>query len=96
MSYRILPKAEQDIEAIADYIAGHNPRAALKLLDLFDQRWSLLSDFPETGQRRTDLDAEARHVVISHYLTLYRVRQGGVEIVRVLHGKRKITPDDFD
>jgi toxin ParE1/3/4 len=95
MIYRLLPRAERDLEAITDFIAEHNPAAALKLVQRFQERWELLSSFPLTGEGRPDLDKEARHVIVGPYLTLYRIRDGDVEIVRILHGRRNITSDNF-
>ncbi|WP_335930821.1 type II toxin-antitoxin system RelE/ParE family toxin [Mesorhizobium sp. M8A.F.Ca.ET.182.01.1.1] len=37
-----------------------------------------------------------RHLVVGDYLTLYRVGADAVEIVRVLHGRRKIEVDDLN
>jgi toxin ParE1/3/4 len=95
MIYRLLPQAERDLEAITDFIAEYDPGAALKLVQRFQERWELLSNFPLTGQRRPDLDQEARHVIVGPYLTLYRIREDTVEIVRILHGRRNITSDTF-
>jgi toxin ParE1/3/4 len=95
MRYRLLPQAEQDIEAIADYIAERNPRAALELIERFHQRWELLCDFPLSGPARPDLHEDARHLIIGNYLSLYRVKADTVEIVRVLHGRRNIEPEDI-
>jgi toxin ParE1/3/4 len=96
MKYRLLDRAEQDLEAIADGLADINPRAALALVERFHSRWELLGDFPFSGPARPDLSPDARHVVIDAYLTLYRVRNGTVEIVRVLHGRRNIRAGDFE
>ncbi|MGX9177278.1 hypothetical protein [Mesorhizobium sp. BHbdii] len=34
-------------------------------------------------------------MVVGEYLTLYRVSEDAVEILRVLHGRRKIEADDL-
>ncbi|TPI14397.1 hypothetical protein FJW06_10495 [Mesorhizobium sp. B4-1-3] len=33
--------------------------------------------------------------VVGEYLTFYRVREDAIEILRVLHGRRKIEADDL-
>ncbi|MER8976121.1 hypothetical protein NKI18_27075 [Mesorhizobium sp. M0800] len=33
--------------------------------------------------------------MVGEYLTLYRVSEEAIEIVRVLHGRRKIAADDL-
>jgi toxin ParE1/3/4 len=95
MSYRLLPQAERDLEAIADFVAARNPRAAMQLVEHFHERWANLAAFPMIGSARPDLNAEARHLVVGNYLSLYRVRDGNVEIVRILHGRMDVKPDDF-
>jgi len=44
------------------------------------------------GPARPDLRADLRYFVSGHYLILYRAQANGVEIVRVLHGARRL-PD---
>jgi hypothetical protein len=39
MKYRLLDRAEQDLEAIADDLADKNPRAAFALVERFHSRW---------------------------------------------------------
>jgi toxin ParE1/3/4 len=40
---------------------------------------------------RDDIAPGIRHLVSGEYLTLYRLTGGAVEIIRVLHGRRKIS-----
>lgn len=95
MSYRLAPKAEADVEAIAEYIAGTNPSAAIHLVEKFMRRWQLLATQPRSGALRGDLGSDIRHVVVGNYLTFYRIDDQQVVILRVLHGKRGIDPDDL-
>lgn len=95
MGYRLLPMAEADIESIADHIAADNPAAALRLVESFIARWELLATQPRSGAQRDDLAAGVRHVVIGNYLAFYRLAGDGVEIVRVIHGRRAIRPEDI-
>ncbi|MER8438263.1 type II toxin-antitoxin system RelE/ParE family toxin [Mesorhizobium sp. M1312] len=44
---------------------------------------------------REDIAAGIRHLVVGEYLTLYRVGEDAVEILRVLHGRRNIEADDL-
>ncbi|MER8722748.1 type II toxin-antitoxin system RelE/ParE family toxin [Mesorhizobium sp. M1027] len=39
---------------------------------------------------REDIAPGIRHLIVGEYLTLYRVVEEAIEIVRVLHGRRKI------
>ena len=96
MKYRLRPRAEADLEAIGDYIGKQNRRAALALIDAFEQRWRLLALYPHSGALRDDIGTDVRHVVVGEYLCFYRVGTEAVEILRVLHGRRNIERDDIE
>ncbi|QPC92234.1 type II toxin-antitoxin system RelE/ParE family toxin [Mesorhizobium sp. INR15] len=95
MKYRLLPQALIDLEDIGDYIAGQNPNAAVRLVDALEQRWNLLTLHPSSGAPRNDIAPGIRHLIMGEYLTLYRVGDDAIEIIRVLHGKRNIEADDL-
>ncbi|MER8464346.1 type II toxin-antitoxin system RelE/ParE family toxin [Mesorhizobium sp. M1396] len=95
MKYRLLPQAVIDLENIGDYISGHDPRAAVRLVDALERRWDLLTLHPFSGAPRDDIAPGIRHLVVGDYLTLYRVGDGAIEIIRVLHGHRNIEADDL-
>jgi toxin ParE1/3/4 len=95
VKYRLLPQAVVDLENIGDYIASHDPRAAVRLVDTLERRWDLLTLHPFSGAPRDDMAPGIRHLVVGDYLTLYRVRGEAIEIVRVLHGHRNIEADDL-
>jgi toxin ParE1/3/4 len=88
-------QAEEDLIDLWSYIARENPAAADRLLDRLEGRWELLKSQPYMGAEREDIAPGIRHVVVGSYLTLYRVAEGQVEIVRVLYGERHITADDI-
>ncbi|TPM38311.1 type II toxin-antitoxin system RelE/ParE family toxin [Mesorhizobium sp. B2-3-4] len=93
MKYRLLPQAVDDLEDIGDYIASHDPRAAVRLVDVLESRWDLLTLHPFSGAPRDDIAPGVRHIVVSNYLTLYRVGGDAIEIIRVLHGRRNVDAD---
>ncbi|CCV14818.1 type II toxin-antitoxin system RelE/ParE family toxin [Mesorhizobium sp. STM 4661] len=96
MKYRLLPQAAVDLEDIGDYIASHNPNAAIRLVDALEKRWHLLTLYPFSGPLRDDIAPGIRHLVVGEYLTLYRVGDEAIEIVRVLHGRRRIEAHDLN
>ena len=49
MKYRLLPQALIDLELIGDYIAEHNPDAAIRLVNILERRWDLLTLHPFSG-----------------------------------------------
>lgn len=96
MRFRLLPQALIDLEELGDYIAGHSPNAAVRLVDALQRRWDLLTLHPFSGAPREDIAPGIRHLVVGEYLTLYRVGDEAIEIVRVLHGRRRIEADELD
>lgn len=49
MQVRLSLCAENDLERIADWVAAHNPKAALDLIHRIKARLELLSVFPEAA-----------------------------------------------
>lgn len=97
MTWRVKPqlRAEEDLLDIWLSIALHNEAAADRLLDQIKEHWYLLADHPHAGPARDDIAPGVRHLVIGEYLTLYRIVDGVVEILRVLHGRRHIADTDI-
>ncbi|AZO12202.1 MULTISPECIES: type II toxin-antitoxin system RelE/ParE family toxin [unclassified Mesorhizobium] len=48
---------------------------------------------PFSGFPRDDIAPGIRRIVLGEYLSFYRVSDSDIEIVRVLHGRRKIGAD---
>jgi toxin ParE1/3/4 len=94
MSYRLSGRALTDLASIVDYLSDFNPNAAHRLVDRLEERWELLATQPRSGASRPDLGSELREVIVGEYLSIYRLDDDEVEIVRVLHGRRDITSDD--
>jgi toxin ParE1/3/4 len=95
VKYRLLPQALIDLELIGVYIAEHHPNAAVRLVDTLERRWDFLVLHPFSGAPREDIAPGVRHLVVGEYLTLYRVGEDAVEILRVLHGRRNIGADNL-
>jgi toxin ParE1/3/4 len=84
------PRAEQDLEELWFFIAQDDPVVADRWLDTLDERIRLLADNPLMGPARPDIARELRYHPVGNHLLLYRVIQGGIEIVRVVHGARDL------
>ncbi|NBC34220.1 MAG: type II toxin-antitoxin system RelE/ParE family toxin [Alphaproteobacteria bacterium] len=87
-------QAERDIEDLGLYIAQYNRNAAIKLTDRIEAVCFLLADFPFIGRARPEISDKVRSFPLDNVLILYRPIEGGVEIVRVVHGARHL-PDLF-
>jgi toxin ParE1/3/4 len=89
-SFRRTARAEDDLVEIWLYIAAENPNAADRLLEEIDRTCDLLADNPLLGRARPDIAPELRYLPIGNYLILYRTRPDGIEVVRVVHGARRL------
>jgi toxin ParE1/3/4 len=83
-------RSEDDLLDIWAYIAQDNPDAADRLLDDIERTEALLAENPRLGPARSDIAPEFRYFPIGNYLILYRVIVSGIEIVRVIHGGRRL------
>jgi toxin ParE1/3/4 len=83
-------KAEDDLVDIWIYIAHENPDAADRLLEEIDRKFVLLAENPRLGRARPDIAPEFRHWPTGNYLILYRLLPDGIEVVRVVHGARRL------
>lgn len=82
--------ADEDLIDIWLAIGKEDPLAADRVLAAIERRWQQLADHPSSGVERRDVGKGIRHLVTGSYLTLYRVTGNDIEILRVLHGRRKI------
>ena len=87
-------RAEEDLIAIWLHVAPDSEPAADRLLDRIEARRQQLATYPYSGAPRDDIAPGIRHLIVSEYLILYRVREDAIEIVRVLHGRRNAGADD--
>lgn len=88
MQVKWTQRASQNLEKILAYIATDNPSASKKfLLDILEQV-ARLKDFPLLG--RTGLVPSTRELVVhENYVVYYRIKKEQIEILRVLHVRRK-------
>lgn len=89
-SFRRTARAEEDLVEIWLYIAEDNANAADRLLEEIDRSCGLLADNPLLGRARPDIAPELRYLPIGNYLVLYRTLPHGIEVVRVVHGARRM------
>ena len=83
-------RATADLDDIWLYIAKDNISAADRLIDRVTERCQGLADHPRLGAARPDVAPEARMLTIGDYLILYRVIGADAEVVRVVHGARRL------
>jgi toxin ParE1/3/4 len=88
--YRLTPQAEADLIDIGDYFAADNPKAAIGFIKEIEKACALLGGEPLLGRARPEITPDARSWGVGKYLILYRQRDYGVEIIRVVHGARRL------
>lgn len=82
-----------ELEAIGDYIAEHNPRAAVRVMgDIHRKTGQLLSANPFIGRRGEIRDTRELVIPGTPYIVAYRVTDTHVEVLFV-HGARQ-WPDE--
>jgi toxin ParE1/3/4 len=74
---------------IADRIGTDSTQAALRWYDRMDAFFKRIAQAPGMGTKRERISKGLRSVPFRRYLIFFRKVQGGVEIVRVIHGARK-------
>ena len=89
MRVRWLRSARADLRRIAHYIAQDNPTAAERLTVRITEAVADLAEHPLMG--RPGRVISTRELVVSGtpYIVAYRVREGVVEILAVIHGAQQ-------
>jgi toxin ParE1/3/4 len=87
---KVAAAAEEDLKEIWAYVAEYNPEAASKLIKEITHRFALLRDHPHMGREQGKLLVNLRSFAVKNYFIFYQPYEGGIEILRVLHGSRDI------
>ena len=84
------PLAELDLLNIWDYIADDSPDRADDFLDRIESKLLTLAQNSGLGRQRPDLLPNLRSFPIGNYVVFYRQIEGGIDVIRLLHGSRDI------
>ena len=84
------PVAENDLDEIWWYIAQDSLGNADKFIDEVEATCRKLARFTSMGRNRDELHLGLQSFPVGKYLIFYMPIQGGIEIVRVLHGMMDI------
>ena len=83
--FRISNLAEKDLEDIWVYLAQQNEILAdQKIAEILD-KFPMLSQFPNMGKNRDELQIGLRSFPIKPYIIFYIQIYEGLEIVRIFH-----------
>jgi toxin ParE1/3/4 len=93
MAHRVAPLAEADLDQIWLYVAKESGSVEIanRLIDTVTDRFLALARFLHIGRSRDeDLGSGCRSVAVGDYVIVYRVENGDVFILRVVHGRRNL------
>jgi toxin ParE1/3/4 len=91
MDYRVewSPRAVEDLEAIAEYIAADSPAYAATVVKTVLNTANNFSRFPFSGRVVPELgDENIREWFAYSYRMIYRVDSQVVTVAAIVHGKR--------
>ncbi len=98
MRLTLTPLAEQDLEAIGDYIAADNPSRAVSFIRELRTQCQRIATNPPGYRLRPELGDGFRSCAHGNYVIFFVAAPEEVTIIRVLHGARDIPailePDD--
>ena len=82
-------RALGDLEAIGDFIARDNPRAALRWVEKLMATARKAAPLPLRGRRVPEVGRDdVREVFLKTYRIVYRVVPDGIEVLTVFEGHR--------
>jgi len=82
--------ARDDLQQIWLYIAQDNIAAADRMIDRFERNLLTVARNPLMGQSADQFREGLRQVTVGNYVMFYEAIDGGIRLVRVLHGARKL------
>jgi toxin ParE1/3/4 len=88
--YVINVLASRDLSAIAEYFADTNIEIEIgeRFFRQFNRKCQQLIAFPSSGKSYGSIRADLRGLSIEGYIIFYRVLDDGIEILRVVSGRR--------
>jgi toxin ParE1/3/4 len=82
--------AVKDLNEICEFIGQTNIKAASKLFDTIREKCKLVSGFPNMGKDYSEILSNLRGFIVDDYIVFYYPLENGIEIVRVVYGKRDL------
>jgi toxin ParE1/3/4 len=93
LNISVTPAAIADLEAIRDYIAHFNQRAADQIIARIDTSIAFLAAFPEIGRRGRVAGTRELVVPDTNYIIVYEIPNAlDIYILTVLHGREQFPP----
>jgi addiction module RelE/StbE family toxin len=87
--------AEAHLDAIYAYIAQDSPQYALRMVDRLTRRSQQIADFPLSGRKVPEYEADQiREVIEGPYRIIYHIKPGQIDVLAVIHGSQDILRQD--
>jgi toxin ParE1/3/4 len=80
--------ATRDLNEIADYFAETSLEAGERFFREFNRKCQQLVAFPNSGKSYAEIRSDLRGLPLEGYVIFYRVFNDGIEILRVVSGRR--------
>jgi plasmid stabilization system protein ParE len=88
---RLSPRAESDLEGIAEYIARDNRARAFSFVEELLSLCRRLPENPQAYPRRDGIRRGIRLAVHGRYLILFRVLPSEIRVERIVHSARDLS-----
>jgi toxin ParE1/3/4 len=88
--YLINVLASRDLDDIAEYFVETNVEAGERFFQKFNQKCQQLVIFPSSGKSYAEIRTDLRGVSLDGYIIFYRILEDGIEILRVVSGRRNL------
>lgn len=93
--FYLTPEADADLDGIDEYYADKSPAAGRRLIREITRGCQLRAGQTNMGTPRDDLGTGVRSFPAQPYVVFFRPVDGGIEVIRIIHGSRDIGPDMF-
>ncbi len=90
MRVEFSPFVEEDLAAIADYIAQDSPRHAIEFIQKIREEIRRIGKNPLIYRLRPEIGDAARLAVVGRYVILFRIKAKIVRIERIVFGGRDL------
>ena len=84
-------EASVDLDEIGDYFLDRSVEAGERWFQEFNQKCKYLAQYPSIGRSYSDIRSYLRGLPLNGFIVFYRLKGDGIEIMRVVNGRR-----DFD
>jgi toxin ParE1/3/4 len=81
----------QDLNQIADYFAAYSLEVGGRFFTTFDRKCKQLVMFPNSGKNYSAIRSDLRVINLENHIIFYRVLDNGIEVLRVLSGRRNLS-----